>query len=87
MQELIWLIDVVRAWFDGGMEAVHQEPGFWALLIGATLLIPPTIIFIGLTGDEFHTTPLGRWFGVEPPDEGWPPPMSIDVDGDGQLGA
>ena len=46
MQELIWLIDVVRAWFAGGMEAVRQEPGFWVLLIGATLLIPPTILFM-----------------------------------------
>ncbi|MGE0047075.1 MAG: hypothetical protein AB7J28_10185 [Hyphomonadaceae bacterium] len=87
MQEIFWFIDSVRAFFEGGMAAVRQEPGFWILLIGAALLVPSTIIFMAVTGDDFHETPLGRWFGVAPPDEGWPPPMSVDIDGDGRLDA
>lgn len=81
MQELIWLIDSVRTLADGGWEALQTSPSFWALMLLAAVLVPPSLIFMGMSDDAFHDTPLGRWFGIEDDEYAWK--RRPDVDGDG----
>jgi len=82
MQELIWLIDSVRAFFSGGWEELQMTSSFWALMLLGAVLVPPTLIFMGIADDGFHDTPLGRWFGLED-DDGYGWKKRPDLDGDG----
>jgi hypothetical protein len=83
VQEFIWLVESVRAYFEGGWEGVRAVPGFWVLVLLFIALVPPTLIMMGIGDDSFDETPLGQWLGVES-DDGWPPPRTIDIDGDGR---
>jgi hypothetical protein len=87
MQELAWLLEPIRIWLEGGTWAeISSAPGFQILIFGAAVLVPSSIIAMGLGTSEWRETPLARWFGAEQSDPGedsmwtW---RARDIDGDG----
>jgi hypothetical protein len=85
MQELAWIAEMVRVWLEGGSWAdIQATRGFEALVMGAALVLPPTIIALGIGMTEWHETPLGAWLGPRPPpeDANWAE-RARDLDKDG----
>ena len=87
MQELVWLLEPIRIWMEGGTWAeISAAPGFRILMILSALLVPSTLIGLGIGHTEWSETPLARYFGVQPKQPGeeslwvW---RARDLDGDG----
>lgn len=74
MQELIWLIEPVRVWLDGGsFKEIAATEGFWMLAVLAAALVPSTIIAWGMGASDWRETPLAGYLGfaAEDPDADW----------------
>ncbi len=86
MQELAWLAEIVRIWLDGGTWAeIKAAPGFMALLLLAAVLVPSSLIAIGISGwTDWRETPIAAWFGIarRDPNEDWAE-RARDIDKDG----
>ena len=85
MHELAWIVEPIKVWLHGGtlQEIIHTR-GFFSLLSGAALLIPSSIIMLGIGLDDWSETPLARYFGFGPPaDEGGWAERARDIDKDG----
>ncbi len=87
MQELVWLSEPIRIWLEGGTWAeISAAPGFRILMTLSALLVPPSIIAVGMGLSSWRETPLARWFGYAPED---PQEAALwtwrarDIDGDG----
>ncbi|MDX2238805.1 MAG: hypothetical protein NW203_14675 [Hyphomonadaceae bacterium] len=84
MQELVWLIEPIQVWLRGGsLDEITHTNGFIALLVIAAALVPSTIIMLGIGLDEWADTPLGRYFGAAPSDDGAWTDSARDIDKDG----
>lgn len=69
MQELAWLAEPIRIWLEGGTWAeISSAPGARMLMLLGAVLIPSTIIALGMGTSEWRETPLARWFGAGPAD-------------------
>jgi hypothetical protein len=84
VQELIWLIEPLRVWLDGGsMKEIAATEGFWMLALIGVATIPSTLIAWGMGAADFRETPLAAYLGLShDPDEGWAE-RARDRDGDG----
>lgn len=85
MQELIWLLQPLRIWIDGGSWAeISAAPGFVALMLLGAALIPSSLIAWGIGTASWRETPLAQWFGVakRDPDADWAE-RARDIDKDG----
>lgn len=86
MQELAWLLEVIRIWAEGGTWAeIKAAPGFIMLVTLGAVLVPSSLILVGIGGlEEWPKTPMARWFGVAPtaPDSDWAE-RARDLDKDG----
>lgn len=86
MQELAWLAEIVRIWLDGGTwTEIKAAPGFMALLLLAAVLVPSSLIAIGISGwTGWRETPMAAWFGFagRDPNEDWAE-KARDIDKDG----
>lgn len=86
MQELAWLAEVIRIWAEGGTWAeIKAAPGFFMLVMLSAVLVPSSLILVGIGGtEEWRATPMARWFGVAPadPDADWAQ-RARDLDKDG----
>lgn len=73
MQELIWLLEPVGVWLDGGsMKEIAATEGFLMLALLGAVLAPSTLIAWGMGASDWRETPLAGYFGAgEDPDEGW----------------
>ena len=87
MQELIWLAEPVRIWLDGGdWSEISAAPGFRFLLVVFVVLVPSSLIAVGLGTTEWRDTPLARWFGFReklPGEDSMWTWRARDIDGDG----
>jgi hypothetical protein len=84
VQELVWLIEPIQVWLRGGsLHEITHTNGFIALLVIAALLGPSTIIMLGIGLDDWADTPLGRYFGATPSDDGAWTQSARDIDKDG----
>ncbi|MGD9965351.1 MAG: hypothetical protein AB7T59_02415 [Hyphomonadaceae bacterium] len=85
MQELVWLIEPMRILLEGGSWAqIKGSQGFTALLLTASVLIPSSLIAVGIGTTTWRETPLAQWFGINPdePDADWAE-RARDLDKDG----
>ncbi len=86
MQELAWLLEPVRIWLEGGSwREITSAPGFILLMLTVAMLIPSSVILVGIGGwEEWRNTPLAWRLGVSPedPDAGWAE-RARDLDKDG----
>lgn len=84
MQELAWIAELIRLWLEGGTWAdIQAARGFQMLVTLAALLVPTTIIALGIGLSEWHETPLGAWLGARGPrDDNWAE-RARDLDKDG----
>jgi len=85
VQEIIWLIEPIQVWLDGGsMKEIVATQGFLMLAGAAAMTVPATIIALGTGASEWRETPLAGYLGVSPedPDEGWAE-RARDLDKDG----
>jgi hypothetical protein len=86
MQELTWLAQIIGIWLGGGSWAdIQAAPGFQALVLAAAVLIPSSLICVGIAGwTDWRETPLAAWLGFAPryPDENWAE-KARDIDKDG----
>ena len=86
MQELAWLLEPIRIWLEGGSwREITSAPGFVLLMLTVAMLIPSSVILVGIGGwEEWRSTPLAWRFGVSPkdPDAGWAE-RARDLDKDG----
>lgn len=85
MQELAWLLEPIRIWLEGGSwEDVSRSPGFVLLMVSIAMLVPSTLIFIGISGwDQWRGSPLAFRLGVaEDPHDNWVE-RARDLDKDG----
>lgn len=85
MQELVWLAEPIRIWIEGGTWAdIKAAHGFQMLAVMAAMLVPSTIIGLGIGMTDWHETPLGFWFGAraKAADRNWVE-RACDLDGDG----
>jgi len=63
------LLEPLRIWAHGGsLEAGLRTPGFLQFAGLAAVLVPGTVIALGIGATEWHETPLGRWMGASGPD-------------------
>jgi hypothetical protein len=87
MQELAWLAEPIRIWLEGGSWADISSTTGFRVIIGLTaLLVPGTVIAMGLGTTEWHETPLARYFGVReklPGEDSMWTWRARDIDGDG----
>lgn len=87
MQELLWLMEPIRILINGGeWSEASASPGFRILLVLFCLLVPATLIALGLGASEWHETPLARWLGVRqklPGEDSMWTLRARDIDGDG----
>lgn len=85
MQELVWIVEPIKVWLHGGtlQEIIHTR-GFMSLMAGAALLIPSSVIMLGIGLDDWNETPLARHLGFGPSvgDEDWAE-RARDIDKDG----
>jgi hypothetical protein len=86
MQELVWLAEPIRIWLEGGTWAeIRAAHGFQMLVMLASVLIPSSIILVGIGGaGEWRETPLALWLGLGPRanEENWAE-RARDLDKDG----
>lgn len=85
MQELVWLLEPLRIWIEGGTWAeIAASRGFVSLLGAMAFLAPSTLIALGIGLTEWRDTPLAIWLGGrrDDPDEGWAE-RARDLDKDG----
>ena len=86
MQELAWLAEIVRIWLEGGTWAdIQAAPGFRPLVMLAAVLVPSSLIAIGISGwTDWRETPLAAWLGFAQrnPKENWAE-EARDLDKDG----
>lgn len=85
MQEIAWLLEPIRIWLEGGTWAeIKSSQGFVALAVLSAVLVPSSLIALGIGTTEWRETPLAQWFGVDPadPNEGWAE-RARDLDKDG----
>lgn len=84
MQELAWIAETLRVWLEGGSWAdVQATQGFRALVLLSAAFVPSTLIALGIGMTQWHETPLGAWFGAQPPaDDNWAE-RARDLDKDG----
>lgn len=85
MQEIAWLLEPIRIWLEGGTwTEIKASQGFIALAVLSAVLVPSSLIAIGIGTTEWRETPLALWFGVDPtdPNEGWAE-RARDLDKDG----
>lgn len=74
MQELAWAAEPIRIWIEGGTWAeISSSRGFQILMLLACVLVPPSIIALGIGTTGWRETPLAQWFGFDPedPDANW----------------
>jgi hypothetical protein len=87
MQELSWIAEVIRIWIEGGTwQDIKAAEGFRMLVLLAAILVPSTVILLGIGGaTEWRSTPLAIWLGFSPddPDENWAE-RARDLDKDGE---
>lgn len=85
MLELGWIAEIVRVWLEGGtMTEIGATHGFAMLLLLVAFVVTPTLIALGIGITDWHETPLGRWFGVQAPDNDWTY-RAGDTDKDGLI--
>lgn len=84
MQEFAWIAETLRVWLEGGSWAdISATQGFQHLVLLAALLVPSTVIALGIGATEWRETPLGVFFGAKPPvDDNWAE-RARDLDKDG----
>ncbi|MEZ5957994.1 MAG: hypothetical protein R3C27_12385 [Hyphomonadaceae bacterium] len=85
MQELGWLLEPIRIWLEGGTwTEIKATQGFMTLAFLAAVLVPSSLIAVGMGTSEWRETPLAHWFGVDPrdPDANWAE-RARDLDKDG----
>lgn len=85
MQELMWLLEPIRIWLDGGSwEQIKASQGFISLTLLSAILVPSSLIALGMGTTEWRETPLAQWFGIDPadPDADWTE-RARDLDKDG----
>lgn len=85
MQELAWLLEPIGIWLEGGSwEEIKHSQGFISLAIISAVLVPSSLIAVGIGTTEWRETPLAQWFGVDPrdPDTDWSA-RARDLDKDG----
>ena len=83
--ELGWIAEVFRVWLEGGTLAeIGATPGFKLLLLMAGFVVMPSLILLGMGANDWHETPLGRWFGAKEPDGDWKY-RAGDLDKDGLI--
>lgn len=85
MHDLFWLLEPLRIWIEGGTWAeITASRGFVSLAGTMALVLPSTLIALGIGLTEWRETPLAMWLGVRPddPDEGWAE-RARDLDKDG----
>lgn len=80
MQELSWIAESVRVWFEGG--DVSATFGFNMLVAFAGFVVGPSLIAVGVGAAKWHETWLGRWFGAKAPEQDWTE-RAGDIDKDG----
>lgn len=87
MQELAWLAEPIRIWMEGGNWAeISSSKGFRILMMLAAVLVPSTVIAMGIGLTDWRETPLANYFGFHPKQPGedsmwtW---AARDIDGDG----
>lgn len=95
MTEIIWIFEALRTLFTGGsLEPLMAKPGFASTMIWCAMVVPGSLIALGIGLHGWGDTPLGQWFGASPS----APPRSIgeidadlkkyetwrDLDGDGR---
>jgi hypothetical protein len=85
MQELAWLLEPIGIWLTGGdWTEIKYSQGFISLAILGAVLVPSSLIAVGIGTTEWRETPLAQWFGVDPadPDADWAD-RARDLDKDG----
>ncbi|MEZ5971211.1 MAG: hypothetical protein R3C31_05355 [Hyphomonadaceae bacterium] len=85
MQEIAWLLEPIRIWLEGGTWAeIKASQGFISLAMLSAVLVPSSLIALGIGTTEWRETPLAQWFGVDPrnPDADWAE-RARDLDKDG----
>ena len=87
MQELGWLLEPLLIWLNGGDWAdIKAAPGFIALMLLGAILIPSSLIMVGIGGlGDLRRTPLAIWLGssAHEPEPNWTE-RARDLDGDGR---
>lgn len=87
MQELAWIAEIIRLWLEGASWAeIKAAPDFMMLVMGAAVLVPSTLIALGIGAMDWHETPLGRYWGARPNprEDNWTE-RARDLDGDGMA--
>lgn len=79
MQELAWIAETVRVWFEGG--DVNATFGFKMLVALSAFIAGPSLIAMAMDA-AWRETWLGRWFGAKAPAEDWKD-RACDIDKDG----
>ncbi|MGD9979937.1 MAG: hypothetical protein AB7H66_09100 [Hyphomonadaceae bacterium] len=85
VQEIAWLLEPIGIWLQGGTWAeIKSSQGFVALLLLSSVLVPSSLIAVGIGTTTWRETPLAQWFGVDPrePDGDWAQ-RARDLDKDG----
>lgn len=82
MQELVWLLEPIRVWLNGGTaEEVFATDRFQAVALLCAVLVPGTLIAMLAFGDDWRRTPLAAYLGMgrDSEDACWPePPPDAD---------
>lgn len=85
MQEIAWLLEPIRIWLEGGTWAeIKGSQGFVTLAFLSAVLVPSSLIAVGIGTTEWRETPLAHWFGISSndPDADWSE-RARDLDKDG----
>jgi len=85
MQELMWLLEPIKIWLEGGTWVeIKSSQGFISLAVLSSILLPSSLIAVGIGTTEWRETPLAHWFGIAPedPDTDWAS-RARDLDKDG----
>lgn len=80
MTEIVWLIEAARTLLDGApLEPLFERPGFVSTMVWLAVVVPASLIALGIGLHDWGDTPLGQWFGAAP---GEPARTAGEIDAD-----